>query len=393
MNSFTFQCGTKMIFGKGAEKGAGSELKAFGARKVLLVYGGQSIKKSGLYGRVCDAMRESGLSWLDLPGVVPNPRFSLVRKGIELCRENGVDFLLAVGGGSVIDTCKAISFGVFYEGDVWDLVVHKAEPGTQRLPVATILTLPAAGSEESDSCVISDETLHIKGGFGSPLMRPVFSILNPELTYTLPPYQTACGCMDIKAHAMERYFSQTKHVEVTDRMGEAMMKVIIHNLPLALADPCNEAARSEIMLAGTWAQNDMTGTGREQDWFNHGLEHQISGFYDIAHGAGLAISFPAWMRFASTRSECVDKLAQYAVRVWGAEMNFEDPRETALEGVRRLSALIREAGLPTTLHEAGIGAERFEEMADNLTSNGTATCGAFCRMTKQDILELLHSMA
>ena len=156
--------------------------------------------------------------------------------------------------------------------------MHKAEPGTQRLPVATILTLPAAGSEESDSCVISDETLHIKGGFGSPLMRPVFSILNPELTYTLPPYQTACGCMDIMAHAMERYFSQTKHVEVTDRMGEAMMKVIIHNLPLALADPCNEAARSEIMLAGTWAQNDMTGTGREQDWFNHGLEHQISGF-------------------------------------------------------------------------------------------------------------------
>ena len=370
MNSFTFQCGTKMIFGKGAEKGVGSELKAFGAHKVLLVYGGQSIKKSGLYGRVCDAMRESGLSWLDLPGVVPNPRVSLVRKGIELCRENGVDFLLAVGGGSVIDTCKAISFGVFYEGDVWDLVVHKAEPGTQRLPVATILTLPAAGSEESDSCVISDETLHIKGGFGSPLMRPVFSILNPELTYTLPPYQTACGCMDIMAHAMERYFSQTKHVEVTDRMGEAMMKVIIHNLPLALADPCNEAARSEIMLAGTWAQNDMTGPGREQDWFNHGLEHQISGFYDIAHGAGLAVVWPAYLRFFANHGAAGARLLRYAVKIWGAEPDFEHPERTINAGIERTRAYFDELGMPRTLRELGLGEEDIPLMCVKYTDNG-----------------------
>lgn len=393
MHAFDFQCGTKLIFGKQTEARVGSELKAFGAQKVLLVYGGQSIKKSGLYDRVCASMREAGISWQELPGVVPNPRVSLVREGIAVCRKEGIDFLLAVGGGSVIDTCKAISFGVYYDGDVWDLVVHKAEPGCRRVPVATILTLPAAGSEESDSCVISDETLNIKGGFGSPLMRPVFSILNPELTYTLPPYQTACGCMDIMAHAMERYFTRTRDVEVTDRMGEAMMKVIIHNLPKALANPSDEAARSEIMLAGTWAQNDMTGTGREQDWFNHGLEHQISGFYDIAHGAGLAISFPAWMRYVSEKEECLPKLVQYAVRVWGAEMNFENPRETALEGIDRLSRLIRDAGLPSTLREAGIGSERFEEIADNLTACGSAACGAFYPMQKQDIINLLQSMA
>ena len=271
MNSFTFQCGTKMIFGKGAEKGVGSELKAFGARKVLLVYGGQSIKKSGLYGRVCDAMRESGLSWLDLPGVVPNPRVSLVRKGIELCRENGVDFLLAVGGGSVIDTCKAISFGVFYEGDVWDLVVHKAEPGTQRLPGGHD-PHASGGRQRGGATAASSPTKRStsRAGFDSPLMRP--RVLHPQpgahLHAPRPIRRPAAAWTSWPRHGAVFFADEARGGH--GRMGEAMMKVIIHNLPLALADPCNEAARSEIMLAGTWAQNDMTGTGREQDWFNHG---------------------------------------------------------------------------------------------------------------------------
>lgn len=392
MNGFEFQCATKMIFGKDQELRVGEELKNHGAGRVLLVYGGSSIKRSGLYDRVVKALKEAGLFFQELPGVVPNPRVSLVREGIALCRREGLDFLLAVGGGSVIDTCKAISFGVYYEGDVWDLISGKVKPGTRRVPVADILTLPAAGSEESDSCVISDESLSVKTGFGSPLMRPVFSIMNPELTYTLPPYQTACGSMDIMAHAMERYFSRTPDVEMTDRVTEGILKTVIHNLPIVLKEPACYAARAEIMLCGTWAQNDMTGCGREQDWFNHGLEHQISGFYDIAHGAGLAISFPAWMEYLCDKPECVSKLAQYAVRVWNVEMNFEDPAQTAREGVKRLKGLLREAGLPLTLREAGVGTERFEEIADNMTAKGAHTCGAFYRMSRKDILELLGRM-
>lgn len=392
MNGFEFQCATKVIFGKDRELCVGEELKKHGAGRVLMVYGGSSIKRSGLYDRVTEALREAGLFFLELPGVVPNPRVSLVRQGIAICRKEKIDFLLAVGGGSVIDTCKAISFGVYYEGDVWDLISGKVKPGEDRIPVADILTLPAAGSEESDSCVISDETLSVKTGFGSPLMRPVFSIMNPELTYTLPPYQTACGCMDIMAHAMERYFSPTPDVEMTDRVAEGILTTVIHNLPIALAAPNNYEARAQIMLCGTWAQNDMTGCGREQDWFNHGLEHQISGYYDIAHGAGLAISFPAWMEYLCGKPECVNKLAQYAVRVWNAEMNFEKPEQTAMEGVKRLRGLLREAGLPLTLQEAGIGTERFQEIADNMTDQGAHTCGAFYRMSREDILNLLEKM-
>ncbi len=392
MNNFAFQCGTKMIFGKDTEKLVGEELKKQGATRVLFVYGGKSIKKSGLYETVVKSMTDAGLYFEELPGVVPNPRVSLVRKGIEICREKKIDFLLAVGGGSVIDTCKAMSFGVYYKGDVWDLISGEVKPGDQRIPVADILTLPAAGSEESDSCVISDETISVKTGFGSPLMRPVFSIMNPQLTYTLPPFQTACGCMDMMSHAMERYFTHTKNVEMTDRVTEGILATVIHNLPIVLENPHNYAARAEIMLCGTWAQNDMTGCGREQDWFNHGLEHQISGFYDIAHGAGLAISTPAWMEYLCEKEECVTKLAQYAVRVWNVPMNFEDQKETALTGVKRLRELLREAGLPLTLHEVGIGAERFEEIADNMTDHGNHTCGAFYSFGRKEILELLNRM-
>lgn len=392
MENFEFQCATKMIFGKGTQLRVGEELKKHGATRVLFVYGGSSIKRSGLYDTVVKALTDAGLWFTELPGVVPNPRVSLVRKGIEICREQKIDFLLAVGGGSVIDTCKSMSFGVYYDGDVWDLICGKVRPGDQRIPVADILTLPAAGSEESDSCIVSDETIPMKTGFGSPLMRPVFSIMNPELTYTLPPYQTACGCMDIMAHAMERYFTRTQNVEMTDRVAEGIIQTVLHNLPIALATPDDYAARSEIMLCGTWAQNDMTGCGRAQDWFNHGLEHQISGYYDIAHGAGLAISFPAWMEYLCEKEECLPKLVQYAVRVWHADLNFENPKETALAGINRLKEMIRAAGLPLTLSEAGIGTERFEEIADNMTDGGAHTCGAFYAMTREDILALLDRM-
>ena len=324
MVNFEFQCATKMIFGKGTEEKVGEELKAYGATRVLFVYGGSSIKRSGLYDRVVKSLTRCGTMVYRASGCRPKPAcLARCARGIAICRKEKIDFLLAVGGGSVIDTCKSMGFGVYYDGDVWDLISCKVRPGTERVPVATILTLPAAGSEESDSCIVSDETIPMKTGFGSPLMRPVFSIMNPELTYTLPSYQTACGCMDMMSHAMERYFSRTPDVEMTDRVTEAIIKTVIHNLPIALAHPDDYAARSEIMLCGTWAQNDMTGCGREQDWFNHVLEHQISGFYDIAHGAGLAMSTPAWMEYLCDKEECLPKLVQYAVRVWNVEMNFE----------------------------------------------------------------------
>mgnify|MGYP001210262793 CR=1 FL=1 len=390
MNSFTFQCATKIIFGKDTEYITGTELKSFGAKKVLMVYGGKSIKTTGLYQRVVEVVRQEGIELMELPGVVPNPRVSLVREGIKICRENSIDFLLAVGGGSVIDTAKAISFGVFYSGDVWDLISGKEKPGTEHLPIGTILTLPAAGSEASDSCVISDETIQVKTGFGSPLMRPAFSIMNPELTYTLPPYQTACGCMDIMAHTMERYFSQTDHVELTDRMSEGILKTIIHNLPIALKNPDDYNARAEIMWAGTLAQNDLVGTGRDQCWFNHGLEHQISGYYDIAHGAGLAITFPAWMTFVSGKPQCLKKLVQYAVRVWNIEENYDDPLETARQGIDCLRNFIHSCGLPVTLSEVEIGSEKFNEIASNMTDNGQHTAGGFYPLSKEDIIEVLE---
>ncbi len=394
MNNFIFQCSTKMIFGKGQEHVVGEELKRQGASNVLFVYGGHSIRRTGLYDKVVRSLKDAGIAFTELPGVVPNPRVSLVRKAIEICREKKVDFLLAVGGGSVIDTCKAASYGVFYQGDIWDLISHKVElqGDMQHLPVGDILTLPAAGSEESDSCMISDEELKIKSGFGAPGMRPVFSIMDPELTYTLPVYQTGCGCIDIMSHVMERYFSHTEDTEMEDRMAEAILKTVIDNFEIVLKEPENYGARSEIMLCGTWAQNDMIGSGKEQDWFNHGLEHEISGLYDIAHGAGLAITFPHWMEFCAKDKQCQPKLLQYAERVWGLSPDYLHPEKTISKAAGNLRTAALKAGLPTTLSAANIGTGKFEYIADRMTDGGKKIAGNFHRFTKEDILVLLEAM-
>lgn len=389
MLSFDFQCATRILFGLDMEKRIGGELARMGASRVLLVYGGKSIRRSGLYDTVTACLKEAGLAVFELAGVVPNPRVSRVREGIALCRSEKIDCLLAVGGGSCIDTCKAVSYGVYYDGDVWDLICHKARPGDKHLPVATILTLPAAGSEASDSCVISDETIPEKSGFGAPGMRPVLSILNPALTTTLPPFQTACGAMDIMAHDMERYFSQTPEVELTDRLSEAILQTIIHQLPRVLAEPDNIAARSEIMWAGTLAQNDVTGTGRQQDWANHIIEHQISGIYDIAHGAGLAITFPAWMTYLADKPACQPKLCQYARRVWGLTDEIGTPRDIALAGAEKLRGFIRQSGLPTRFADAGIDDSLFMNIANTLTDGGKATIGSFYPLDRDAILAIL----
>ncbi len=384
MNNFTFYNPTRIIFGKGTETRVGIETAKY-SKRVLLVYGGGSIRKSGLYDKVTASLKEHGILFMELSGVVPNPRVSLVREGIRLCRENKLDFILAVGGGSVIDTAKGIAIGVPYQGDVWDFYDGKAQI-KESLPVGVILTIPAAGSESSTSSVLTNEDGWYKKGTGSDLMRPKFAILNPELTYTLPPYQTACGAADIMAHVMERYFTNTQDVDFTDRLCEATLKTIIANVPLAIAEPDNYAARAEVMWAGTIAHNDLLGTGRDQDWASHKIEHELSAIYDVAHGAGLAVVFPAWMKYVYKHN--IQRFVQFAVRVWDVDQGFANPERTALAGIERLKEFFRRIGLPVTLEELGVRDDRYEEMADKCTMGDTFEIGGLVKLKKKDVIEI-----
>lgn len=384
MENFEFYSPTRIVFGKDTENQVGVLTKGY-SKKVLLHYGGSSIKKSGLYDRVVKSLRDEGIDFVELGGVVPNPRLSLVKEGIKLCRDNSLDFVLAVGGGSVIDSAKAIAIGVPYEGDVWDFFSGKQVE--KALPVGVVLTIPAAGSEASPNSVITNEDGWYKRGMGSDLVRPVYSILNPVLTYTLPDYQTACGAADIMAHIMERYFTNTKNVELTDRLCEATLKTMISNVPLALQNPDDYNARAEIMWAGKVAHFGLLGTGRAQDWASHDIEHEISGIYDVAHGAGLAVVFPAWMKYVY--KENVERFVQFASRVWNVDVCFEDQEKTALEGIKKLEDFFRQIGLPVTMKELGIKDDRLEEMATKCTRGGTSTVGNFKKLAKNDVYNIL----
>ncbi|NMB10713.1 MAG: iron-containing alcohol dehydrogenase [Firmicutes bacterium] len=385
MENFTFHSPTKIIFGKNTEQQVGNETKRH-ATKVLLHYGGGSIKKSGLYERVIQSLQSAGVDFVELGGVQPNPRLSLVQQGIQQCRDEGVDFILAVGGGSVIDSSKAIALGVPYKGDVWDFFAGKAQPETS-LPVGVILTIPAAGSEASDSCVITNEDGWLKRGYSSQENRPVFAIMNPELTFTLPPYQTACGAADIMAHVMERYFTNTPYVDYTDRLCEATLKTIIKHVPLVLLKSDNYDARAEIMWASTLAHNDLLSTGRTGDWACHQIEHELSGIYDVPHGAGLAVVFPAWMKYVYHHD--LQRFTQFAVRVWNVEQDFFDQEKTALEGIRRMEAFFQSIGLPIRLEELGIPDDRLEEMARKCRKGADGTVGNFVKLTTEDVLSIL----
>lgn len=384
MVNFSYQNTTKIIFGKDTERKVGSETKKFGS-KVLLHYGGGSIKKFGLYDKVVESLKSAGLEVFELGSVQPNPRLSLVREGIELCRKNNIDFILAVGGGSVIDSAKTIGIGVTYKGDVWDFYIGKSKIKST-LPVGVILTIPAAGSESSTGSVITNENGWYKRGAGSTLMRPVFAIMNPELTYTLPPYQTAAGAADMMAHIFERYFTNEPNVDLTDRLSEATLKTIIKNVSIVLEDPENYEARAEIMWAGTIAHNGLLGTGRIEDWATHDIEHEISGIYDITHGAGLAILFPAWMKYVYNQD--VKRFAQFANRVWDVEIDVNNLERTALEGIEKTKAYFEKIGLPVSLIEASIPEDRFEEMAAKGTENGPL--GNFVKLHKEDIINIFN---
>jgi alcohol dehydrogenase YqhD (iron-dependent ADH family) len=383
MLNFNFYSPTYFSFGKEREKQAGKLVKRFRGTRVLIHYGSGSVIKSGLLERVKKSLQDSGISFIELGGAVPNPRSGLVYTGIELCKTENIDFILAVGGGSAIDSAKAIAVGALYDGDFWDFFTGKRIE--KALPVATVLTLTAAGSEGSASMVITHEDGMLKRGANSDLIRPVFSILNPELTYTLPPYQTAAGVADMMAHVMERYFTNTRDVELTDRIGEAVMLTLINEAPKVMKNPTDYEARANLMWAGTLAHNDICGVGREQDWASHKLEHELSGLYDVTHGAGLAVIFPAWMKYVMKQD--VLRFAQYAVRIWGCEMDFQNPEKTALEGIGRYESFMQSIGMPTRFADIGAKAEDIPVLIEKLQL-GESTLGSFVKLSIEDIRKI-----
>lgn len=384
MNNFTFYSPTYFVFGKDQECTAGHYVKRFGGSRVLIHYGGGSVVRSGLLDRVKKSLEEEKITFVELGGVMPNPRSNLVYEGIELCRKEEIDFVLAVGGGSTIDSAKAIAAGAVYEGDFWDF--YEGKPITEALKVGTILTIAAAGSEGSGDSVITKVEGMLKRGASGEAIRPVFSILNPALTETLPPYQTAAGAADIMAHILERYFTNTKEVEVTDRLCEALLLTMVKEVPRVITDPHNYEARANIMWAGMVAHNNIIGVGRSQDWASHGIEHELSALYDCAHGAGLAVIFPAWMKYNYKHD--VNRFAQLAVRVWGCQMNFQNPEETALAGIECFKQFLRSIGMPVNFAELGAKEEDIPYMVKTAGLLNGGTMGNFVKLTAEDVTNI-----
>ena len=385
MNNFSFYSPTKFVFGKDTESQTGKLVKEFGGSKVLVHFGGGSVVKSGLLGRVKKSLDAEGVPYVELGGVQPNPIDTKVYEGIELCKKKGVDFILAVGGGSVIDSSKAIALGCCYEGDFWDFYSHKAQPKAA-LPVGTVLTIAAAGSEGSpDSVITKVDGMH-KNGFGNDLIRPRFSVLNPALTQTLPAYQTACGATDIMAHVCERYFTNTTDVETTDRLCVAVLLSMINETPKVISNPDDYEARANIMWAGMVAHNNIVGVGREQDWNSHGIEHELSGMYDCAHGAGLAVIMPAWMSFVMKHD--VMRFAQWATRVWGCKMDFSNPEKTAKDGITAFRNFLTSIGMPSKISELGGKEDDIPQLVKNFGLPEGSKTGGFVKLTNQDIAEI-----
>lgn len=376
MLNYDYQNKTRLIFGKDTQKEIGSLIKPY-ADKVLLHYGGGSIKRSGLYDQVVASLNEAGVKFVELGGVKPNPRLSLVNEGIKLCREDDIQFILAVGGGSVIDSAKSIAIGVPYDGDVWDF--YSGKEITEALPVATILTIPATGSESSFNAVLTNEELALKVGIGNDLMRPVFSILNPELCKTLPMDQIANSAFDMMSHIMERYFTNSIHTDVIDGLAESLMRTIMKEALILREDPTNYDAWCELVQAGNLAHNGQLGLGREEDWTNHGLEHEMGAIYDCAHGAGLAVTTVAWMKYVYKKH--LPMFVQFAVNVMGCQGSFREPEKLAMDGILKLEEYCKKMGLPVRMGELGIDDKNFEVMAKKCTGNGTGTMGSMEPLT------------
>lgn len=383
MKNFMWHIPTKFVFGRGAQLEAGRLCAAYG-KKVLIHYGGGSAERSGLLGLIRQTLEDEGLSYVELGGAAPNPRLSLVYEGIELARRERVDVVLAVGGGSAMDSAKAIALGMPYNGDVWDFYCAKAVP-CAITPMGVVVTLPASGSESSNSSVITNDDGMYKRGVNTELQRPLFAMLNPELTYTLPAYQTACGAVDMMAHIMERYFTNEPDVELTDRLCEAALQTIIHNAPVAIARPDDYASRAELMWAGNIAHNDTLGVGRVGDWASHKIEHELSALYDVAHGAGLAVIFPAWMRYVYRHD--LERFRRFAVHVWGCP-DTGASGELALMGIRRTVDFFRSIGMPVSLRELGAREADIPAMAKKVARNPDNTVGQFVKLDTPQIEEI-----
>ena len=393
MKDFTYYAPTRIVFGKESEEKLPQLIRQYGGKKVLVHYGGGSAKRSGLLDKVFTMLDDAGIAYVALGGVVPNPVLSLVKEGIDLCHKEQVDFILAVGGGSVIDSSKAIGYGVGYDGDVWDFWDGKAVPQSC-LPIGVVLTIPAAGSEMSSSCVITNEEGMLKRGVNSDLCRCKFAIMNPERTYTLPKFQTAAGATDIMMHTMERYFSKYEDAMLTDAIAEALLRTVKTATLTALQNPEDYRSRAAIMWAGSLSHNDLTECGTEKDFACHKLEHELSGLFGVTHGAGLAAIWGSWARYVMNRH--LDRFVKFAIEVMGVPKDhIEKPLATATTGVRNLENFFHEIGMPTNIPEL-IGREATEEeirtLVDKCSRGGTITIGAM-EVLKADDMTAIYQMA
>ena len=393
MKDFTYYAPTRIVFGKESEEKLPQLIQQYGGKRVLVHYGGGSAKRSGLLDKVFTMLDDAGIAYVELGGVVPNPVLSLVKEGIDLCQKEKVDFILAVGGGSVIDSSKAIGYGVGYDGDVWDFWDGKAVPQSC-LPIGVVLTIPAAGSEMSSSCVITNEDGMLKRGVNSDLCRCKFAIMNPERTYTLPPFQTAAGATDIMMHTMERYFSKYEDAMLTDAIAEALLRTVMKATKAVLAKSDDYTSRAAIMWAGSLSHNDLTECGTEKDFACHKLEHELSGLFGVTHGAGLAAIWGSWARYVMNRH--MDRFVKFATEVMGVPKDhIEKPLATAMAGVRNLENFFHEIGMPTNIPEL-IGREATEEeirtLVDKCSRGGTITIGAM-EVLKAEDMTAIYQMA
>ena len=388
MFDFTFYAPTKVVFGHKTEEKVGELVAEAGAHKVLVHFGGKSAKASGLLDRVCASLDAVGIAHVELGGVQPNPHLSLVRDGIELARAEGVDFVLAVGGGSVIDSAKAIGYGVANDGDVWDFYLRTRKPEAC-LPIGVVLTIAASGSEMSDSSVVTDDSCGDKRSCGSNLSRPVFAVMDPELLATLPAYQTSCGTTDILMHTMERYFTSGGNMQITDAIAEGLMRTVMDNGLRLVDHPDDYDARAEVMWAGSLSHNGLTGCGNDGgDFLSHNLEHQMSGMFDVAHGAGLAAVWPSWARYVY--KECLPRFVRFAVNVMGVDPSGKDDEAVALLGIEAMERYFHSIGMPTNMRELGIEPteEQLAKMAHDcaVTNHGKRGSAKVCY--EQDFLNI-----
>ena len=392
IKDFNFYAPTRVVFGRDSEQQLAQLIRQYGGSRVLVHYGGGSARRSGLLDRTFNTLREVGIYFVELGGVVPNPLLSKVQEGIDLCRHEQIDFILAVGGGSVIDSAKAIGYGVGYDGDVWDFRDGKATPKAC-LPIGVILTIPAAGSEMSSSCVITRDEGLLKRGINSDLCRCRFCIMNPELTYTLPPYQTAAGATDIMMHTMERYFSKYEDMTLTDAIAEALLRTVKDSVFEVLANPEDYRHRAQIMWAGSLAHNDLTECGTEKDFATHRLEHELSAVYGVTHGAGLAALWGSWARYVLPKH--VSRFVQFAVNVMGVTNDFAHPEATALKGIEALERFYRAIGMPANIGELlgrTLTDEEVDTLADRCSRDGTITLGAM-EVLDQQAMRTIYTMA